>query len=116
MGAGSPAGLRFEAARDALLAAIAVPQRHGRVRAVGSGPPEPGAPDEGLTIHVEGEDVPLTADGVVLAIGGLAGGGDRVHAARERRRRRSRRAAPCRSRSRSPRPSRWATIAARSAW
>ncbi|WP_437326332.1 FAD-binding protein [Sorangium sp. So ce381] len=75
MGAGSPAGLRFEAARDALLAAIAAPQRHGRVRAVGSGPLEPGAPDEGVTIHVEGEDAPLAADGVVLAIGGLAGGG-----------------------------------------
>ncbi|WP_437937455.1 FAD-binding protein [Sorangium sp. So ce341] len=72
IGAGSPAGLRFEAGRDALLAAIGAARRHGRVRAVGG---EPGGPGEGVSVHVEGEDVPLAADAVILAIGGLAGGG-----------------------------------------
>ncbi|WP_236644313.1 FAD-binding protein [Sorangium cellulosum] len=75
IGAGSPAGLRFEAARDALLAAIGAARRHGRVRAVGGEPGGPGGPGEGVSVHVEGEDVPLAADAVILAIGGLAGGG-----------------------------------------
>ncbi|WP_437484042.1 FAD-binding protein [Sorangium sp. So ce1014] len=75
IGAGSPAGLRFEAARDALLAAIGAPRRHGRVRAVGGGHGGPGEPGEGVAVHVEGEDVPLAADAVILAVGGLAGGG-----------------------------------------
>ncbi|WP_437952850.1 FAD-binding protein [Sorangium sp. So ce296] len=75
IGAGSPAGLRFEAARDALLAAIGAARRHGRVRAVGGDPGGPGGPGEGVSVHVEGEDVPLAADAVILAIGGLAGGG-----------------------------------------
>ncbi|WP_437570188.1 FAD-binding protein [Sorangium sp. So ce542] len=75
IGAGSPAGLRFEAARDALLAAIGAARRHGRVRAVSGEPGGPGGPGEGVSVHVEGEDVPLAADAVILAIGGLAGGG-----------------------------------------
>ncbi|WP_437634481.1 FAD-binding protein [Sorangium sp. So ce854] len=78
IGAGSPAGLRFEAARDALLAAIGATHRHGRVRAVsagGDGRVGPGDPGDGVLIHVDGEDVPLAADAVILAIGGLAGGG-----------------------------------------
>ncbi|WP_437505989.1 FAD-binding protein [Sorangium sp. So ce1099] len=77
IGAGSPAGLRFEAARDALLAAIEVTQRHGRVRAVaaGDGRGAAGGPGDGVLVHVDGEDVPLAADAVILAIGGLAGGG-----------------------------------------
>ncbi|WP_437316667.1 FAD-binding protein [Sorangium sp. So ce385] len=75
IGAGSPAGLRFEAARDALLAAIGAARRHGRVRAVGGDPGGPGGPREGVSVHVEDEDVPLAADAVILAIGGLAGGG-----------------------------------------
>ncbi|WP_437334737.1 FAD-binding protein [Sorangium sp. So ce394] len=75
IGAGSPAGLRFEAARDALLAAIGAARRHGRVRAVGGDLGGPGGAGEGVSVHVEGEDVPLAADAVILAIGGLAGGG-----------------------------------------
>ncbi|WP_434044473.1 MULTISPECIES: FAD-binding protein [Sorangium] len=77
-GAGSPAGLRFEAARDALLAAIGATHRHGRVRAVsvgGDGRGGTGDPGDGVLVHVDGEDVPLAADAVILAIGGLAGGG-----------------------------------------
>jgi glycerol-3-phosphate dehydrogenase subunit B len=73
--AGSPAGLRFEAARDALLAKIGVAQRRARVRAIdgaGNGAAQGGA---GLWVHIDGDDVPSGADGVVLAIGGLAGGG-----------------------------------------
>ncbi|WP_437957785.1 FAD-binding protein [Sorangium sp. So ce119] len=78
IGAGSPAGLRFEAARDALLAAIGATHRHGRVRAVsggGEGRGGMGDPGDGVLVHVDGEDVPLAADAVILAIGGLAGGG-----------------------------------------
>ncbi|WP_437675587.1 FAD-binding protein [Sorangium sp. So ce131] len=75
IGAGSPAGLRFEAARDALLDAIGAARRHGRVRAVGEAQVGPGGAGERVVVHVEGEDVPLAADVVILAIGGLAGGG-----------------------------------------
>ncbi|MGK4008794.1 FAD-binding protein [Sorangium sp. So ce1036] len=75
VGAGSPAGLRFEAARDALLAAIGATRRHGRVRAVGARRDGPGDRAERVSVHVEGDDAPLEADAVILAIGGLAGGG-----------------------------------------
>jgi glycerol-3-phosphate dehydrogenase subunit B len=76
-GAGSPAGLRFEAARDALLDAIGAERIRGRAIAIEMARPE--AAEEGghLRISVEGRDAPLAADAVVLAIGGMAGGGVR---------------------------------------
>jgi glycerol-3-phosphate dehydrogenase subunit B len=67
-GAGSPAGMRFEAAREALLAAIGVTRRRGRVEAARRGDPR-------LAVSVAGVEEPLMADAVVLAIGGLTGGG-----------------------------------------
>jgi glycerol-3-phosphate dehydrogenase subunit B len=72
VGAGSSAGLRFESARDALLAAIGAAQRSARVRALDVA----AGPSRGeVTVHLDVDDVALTADAVVLAIGGLAGGG-----------------------------------------
>lgn len=61
------AGLRFEAARRKLLIAEGVRLLHGRVRAVET---KEGSPRVVLAM---GE--PLPADAVVLAIGGLIGGG-----------------------------------------
>lgn len=72
VGAGSPAGLRFEAARDALLKVIGAAQRSARVRSIEADPESSGG---GVTVHLDRDDVALTADAVVLAIGGLAGGG-----------------------------------------
>ena len=73
-GAGSPAGLRFEAARDGLLGAIGcrvVRERAGRVLDSGAGlRVELARPSEGGR-RAES----FAADAVVLAIGGLAGGG-----------------------------------------
>jgi glycerol-3-phosphate dehydrogenase subunit B len=66
-GVGSPAGLRFEAARDRMLAGLGLArERHrvSRVRARGSE----------LVVTVDGGDE-VIADGVVLAIGGVAAGG-----------------------------------------
>ena len=65
-GIGSPAGLRFEAARDRLLAAISAHVVLDRVTAV--------THDRGLTITLK-NGASLLADALVLAIGGLAGGG-----------------------------------------
>lgn len=62
--AGSPAGMRFEAARDALLARLGVERIRGRVTEVRRG-----------EVQVEGEPSPRKADTIVLAIGGIAGGG-----------------------------------------
>lgn len=61
------AGLRFEAARAKLLAAEGVRLLHGRVRAVET--------KEGSPRVVLAMGDPLPADAVVLAIGGLVGGG-----------------------------------------
>lgn len=68
-GAGSPAGLRFEAARDALLGAIGAEVIRRRARSI---TPEKAAR---LAVGVEGLEAPLVADAVVLATGGVAGGG-----------------------------------------
>ncbi len=66
LGVGSPAGLRFEAARDRLLAALGARVVVDRVTAI--------THDRGLAITLE-NGASLLADGLVLAIGGLAGGG-----------------------------------------
>lgn len=98
--AGSPAGLRFARARDRLLAKSGVRVIAARVASVSpperaealSAMPESGrskAPESmrervpesvryaqlRATITLEGDDTPLRADRVVLACGGLAGGG-----------------------------------------
>jgi glycerol-3-phosphate dehydrogenase subunit B len=68
VGAGSPAGLRFEAARDRMLEAIGARRVRDRVTAVNL--------DGGkLSLALERDGVALVADAVVLAIGGLVGGG-----------------------------------------
>ncbi|APR84230.1 Anaerobic glycerol-3-phosphate dehydrogenase subunit B [Minicystis rosea] len=67
-GAGSPAGMRFEAARDALLERLGVHRRRGRVDEVQRG-------EQGLEVFLSGQTASQRADAVVLAIGGLAGGG-----------------------------------------
>lgn len=67
-GAGSPAGLRFEASRDALLQSIGVDRRRGRVSSL--------RPTEhGIEADIEGESSVFKASSAVLAIGGIAGGG-----------------------------------------
>ena len=66
LGVGSPAGLRFEAARDRLLAALDARVLVDRVTTI--------ARDGDLAITLE-HGATLLADGVVLATGGLAGGG-----------------------------------------
>lgn len=66
IGVGSPAGLRFEAARDRLLATIEARVVVDRVKAIDH--------DGGLAITLE-NGASILADGLVLAIGGLAGGG-----------------------------------------
>ncbi|MFT3774133.1 MAG: FAD-binding protein [Minicystis sp.] len=66
-GAGSPAGMRFEAARDALLRSFEVQRIRGRVEEVRR-------EGERLAVTISGE-AEVAADAVVLAIGGLAGGG-----------------------------------------
>lgn len=68
LGVGSPAGLRFEAARDRLLAAIGARVLIDRVTSIDRDS------DGGLAITLE-HGASLLADGVVLAIGGLTGGG-----------------------------------------
>jgi glycerol-3-phosphate dehydrogenase subunit B len=67
-GAGSPAGLRFEAGRDALLETIGVDRIRGRALAIE-------VVEGRLRVNVERREGPLAADAVVLAIGGMAGGG-----------------------------------------
>jgi glycerol-3-phosphate dehydrogenase subunit B len=66
-GVGSPAGLRFEAARDRLLDQLGVKRVRDRVTRV--------AGSDKLAITLAREEAPLIADRVVLAIGGIAGGG-----------------------------------------
>jgi glycerol-3-phosphate dehydrogenase subunit B len=65
-GVGSPAGLRFEAARDRLLATIGARVLVDRVTTIER--------DGGLAITLT-RGASLLVDGVVLATGGLAGGG-----------------------------------------
>src|SRR5262249_36997255 len=67
LGAGSPAGLRFEAARDRMLDAIGA--RRVRDRVIGI----TGAAK--LSVALARDDVALVVDAVVLAIGGLVAGG-----------------------------------------
>jgi glycerol-3-phosphate dehydrogenase subunit B len=70
-GAGSPAGLRFEAARDRLFASLDVSLINARVITITVGP-------DGVTATLEqpqSADLEHRADAVVLAIGGLASGG-----------------------------------------
>jgi glycerol-3-phosphate dehydrogenase subunit B len=67
-GAGSPAGMRFEAARDALLDRLGVRRVRGRVAEVRRG-------SSRLEVIVSGDDAPRAADAVVLAVGGITGGG-----------------------------------------
>jgi glycerol-3-phosphate dehydrogenase subunit B len=68
VGVGSPAGSRFEAARDRLLDALGVDRVRGRVTRVD---------DLGgrLSVSLAGGGKELHAGAVVLAIGGLVGGG-----------------------------------------
>jgi glycerol-3-phosphate dehydrogenase subunit B len=67
-GLGATPGLRFEAARVRLLAGVGARLLRGRAASLAR---------EGarLAIALEGEAAPLRADAVVLAVGGLAGGG-----------------------------------------
>lgn len=66
LGVGSPAGLRFEAARDRLLDALDARVLVDRVTTI--------TRDEGLAVTLE-HGASLSADGVILAVGGLVGGG-----------------------------------------
>ncbi|MFO0759020.1 MAG: FAD-binding protein [Byssovorax sp.] len=68
-GVGSAAGLRFEAARDRLFASLGVKVIADRALSVSA------EEDGRLAVRIEGAKKPLRADGVVLATGGLAGGG-----------------------------------------
>jgi glycerol-3-phosphate dehydrogenase subunit B len=67
VGAGSPAGLRFESARDRMLQSMGVRRAWDRVTAVTQA--------ETLSVALAGDDAVIVADAVVLAIGGIAAGG-----------------------------------------
>jgi glycerol-3-phosphate dehydrogenase subunit B len=67
-GAGSPAGLRFEAARDRLLGAIGARVVRDRVLRVDVDAAR-------AAVSLAQGDAPVVVDAVVLAIGGLVGGG-----------------------------------------
>ncbi len=67
IGASSPAGLRFEAARDRMLDGAGVRRVWDRAIAV--------TRVDALSVAVAGGDAVLVADTVVLAIGGIAAGG-----------------------------------------
>jgi glycerol-3-phosphate dehydrogenase subunit B len=75
VGAGSPAGLRFEAARDRMLDASGVRRVRDRVTQItrGTSPsnPRPGP----LSVTLAQHEAALVADAVVLALGGVAAGG-----------------------------------------
>jgi glycine/D-amino acid oxidase-like deaminating enzyme len=66
---GGPVGLRFERARDRALSAAGVTKVPGRVTTV---EPSTAAPDR-WTVRLEGRE--LDAEAVILAAGGLIGGG-----------------------------------------
>lgn len=68
VGVGSPAGMRFMAARDRQLWHLDVRRVDGAAARVDRG-------DGGYRVSLRGEREPLVADAVVLAIGGLVGGG-----------------------------------------
>ena len=70
-GTAGTAGLRFEAARERVLGNRASILR-ARVESVGVSGKSPGA---GFTVTLQDGPRPLTADAVILALGGLAGGG-----------------------------------------
>ena len=69
-GAGSPAGLRFEAARDALLGAIGVEIDKRRARAI-----EMDSAAGRIAVAFAGTTAMIEGDAAVLATGGVAGGG-----------------------------------------
>ena len=71
VGAGSPAGLRFEAALDRLLDTVGA--RRVRDRAIRID--DEGTRDAMLRVSLAGSAAPLLADVVVLALGGLIAGG-----------------------------------------
>jgi glycerol-3-phosphate dehydrogenase subunit B len=68
VGVGGAAGLRFEAARDQLLATLGV--EVVAERAVAMRPK-----DERVVVHLAHERDMITGDAVILAVGGVAGGG-----------------------------------------
>ncbi|MEZ4294076.1 MAG: FAD-dependent oxidoreductase [Polyangiaceae bacterium] len=70
-GSGSPAGMRFANARDRLFASIGVDVVTARVERLRLDADDEGRP----SVDVEGEEEPRSFDRVVLACGGLAGGG-----------------------------------------
>lgn len=70
-GVGSPAGMRFARARDRLLALAGVRTIAARVEDLRLDDDDEGRP----SVSIEGEDGPRIVDRVVLACGGLAGGG-----------------------------------------
>ncbi len=67
VGAGSPAGLRFGAARDRLLDAIGARRVRDRVTSVAGG--------TRLAVSLARDETAILADAVVLAIGGIVAGG-----------------------------------------
>lgn len=77
VGVGSPAGLRFEAARDALLRAIGAEVVRGRARAVELGDASvPGSENRmAVAVSIEGRMERIVTDAAVLAVGGVVGGG-----------------------------------------
>lgn len=68
VGAGSPAGLRFEAARDRLLGEIGARVMRDRVVSLD-------VDADQVAVMLAREKAPLLVDAVVLATGGLTGGG-----------------------------------------
>ncbi|AKT36235.1 FAD-dependent oxidoreductase [Chondromyces crocatus] len=74
-GANSPAGLRFEISRDTQLTSVGVERVRRRVREVTAGSSRSSGHTAGFDVRLEGLDAPLHADAVVLATGGVLGGG-----------------------------------------
>lgn len=68
MGVGSPAGHRFAFARDRLLESLGVKVVSARVLSASF-------TDDRARVSLEGDAAPLEADAVILATGGLVGGG-----------------------------------------
>lgn len=68
MGVGSPAGHRFTSARDRLLASLGVKLVPARVLSASF-------TGHRALVSLEGDAAPLEADAVILALGGLVGGG-----------------------------------------
>ncbi len=72
---GGPSGLRFERARDRALATAGVQRVRARARKLERLERGPGSPDVAIWRAILGDDASLDADAVVLATGGLLGGG-----------------------------------------